>query len=181
MATLETLITAEQLLQMPEVRHCELVRGERVKMSPAGFEHGRVANRISVRLGAYGEEHQLGVVTTAEAGFQLSHDPDTVLAPDAAFLSAARAPKTQTTGFFEGAPDLAVEVVLANDRAGEVLAKIQEWLNAGWCSVWLVDPAPRTVSMYHKNHEARVLGEDDTLSGDDLLPGFSVPVAELFA
>ncbi len=80
MAIMETLITAEQLLQMPAMKHCELIRGELIKMSPTGLEHGRVANRISVRLGLYVEERQLGIVTTAEAGFQISHNPDTVRA-----------------------------------------------------------------------------------------------------
>ncbi|MGD0654122.1 MAG: Uma2 family endonuclease [Thermoguttaceae bacterium] len=181
MAILETLITAEQLLQMPALEHCELIRGELVKMSPTGLEHGRVANRISVRLGLYVEEHRLGIVTTAEAGFQIGHNPDTVRAPDVAFLSAVRVPKNPMAGFFDGPPDLAVEVLSPNDRAGEVLAKIQEWLNAGCRMVWLVDPITRTVSVYHDLRTAQVLTAEDTISGDDLLPGFSLPVAEFFA
>ena len=180
MAILETLITAEQLIQMPAVEHCELIRGELIKMSPTGLEHGRVANRISVRLGLYVEERQLGIVTTAEAGFQISHNPDTVRAPDIAFISAARVPKNPTAGFFDGPPDLAVEVLSPNDRAGDVLAKIQEWLQAGCRMVWLVDPSTRTVTVYHDRRNAQVLAEKDTISGDDLLPGFLVPVAEFF-
>jgi Uma2 family endonuclease len=180
MVIVETLITAEQLLQMPAVEHCELVCGELIKMSPTGLEHGRVANRIGVRLGAYVEEHQLGIVTTAEAGFQISHNPDTVLAPDVAFLSAARAPKNQTAGFFDGPPDLAVEVLSPNDRAGEVLAKIQKWLKAGCRMVWLVDPITQSVTVYHEHRNAEILGKEEVISGDDLLPGFSVPVAEFF-
>ena len=181
MVIVETLITAEQLLQMPAVEHCELVRGEIIKMSPSGLEHGRVANRISVRLGVYVEEHQLGIVTTAEAGFQIGHNPDTVRAPDVAFLSAARVPKNPMAGFFDGPPDLAVEVLSPNDRAGEVLKKIQEWLHAGCRMVWLVDPSTRTVTVYHDLRTAQVLTAEDTISGDDLLPGFSLPVTEFFA
>ncbi len=181
MTIVESLITAEQLLQMPAMEHCELVRGEIIKMSPTGLEHGRVANRISVRLGVYVEEHQLGIVATAEAGFQIGHDPDTVLAPDVAFLTSAALLKTPTAGFFDGPPDLAVEVLSPNDRAGQVLSKIQEWLNAGCRMVWLVDPSTRTVTVYHERRSAQILGKEDMLSGDDLLPGFSVPVAELFA
>lgn len=181
MVIVETLITAEQLLQMPAVEHCELICGELIKMSPTGLEHGRVANRISVRLGVYVEEHLLGIVTSAEAGFQISHNPDTVRAPDVAFLSSARVPKNPIVGFFDGPPDLAVEVLSPNDRAGEVLAKIQELLNAGCRMVWLVDPVTRTVSVYHDRRNAQVLTPEDKISGEDLLPGFSVSVAEFFA
>jgi Uma2 family endonuclease len=180
MAIVETLITAEQLIQMPAVEHCELIRGELIKISLTGLEHGRVANRISVRLGVYVEGRQLGIVTTAEAGFQIGHNPDTVRAPDVAFLSAARIPENPTAGFFDGPPDLAVEVLSPNDRAGDVLAKIQEWLSSGCRMVWLVDPITRTVTVYHDRRNAQVLTEKDTISGDDILPGFSVPVAEFF-
>jgi Uma2 family endonuclease len=181
MVIVETLITAEQLLQMPAEEYCELIRGELIKISPTGLEHGRVANRISVRLGVYVEEHQLGIVTTAEAGFQIGHNPDSVRAPDVAFISAARVPKNPIAGFFDGPPDLAVEVLSPNDRAGEVLAKIQELLKAGCRMVWLVDPITRTVTVYHDRRNAQVLTAEDIISGDDLLPGFSVPVAEFFA
>ena len=181
MVIVETLITAEQLLQMPAVEHCELVRGELIKMSPTGLEHGRVANRISVRLGLYVEQHQLGIVTTAEAGFQIAHNPDSVRAPDVAFISAARVPKNPLAGFFDGPPDLAVEVLSPNDRAGEVLAKIQELLQAGCRMVWLVDPVTQTVTVYHERRNAQILSKQDAISGDDLLPGFSMPVAEFFA
>jgi Uma2 family endonuclease len=181
MVFVETLITAEQLIQMPAVEHCELIRGDLIRKSPTGLEHGRVANRISVRLGLYVEEHELGIVTTAVAGFQIGHNPDTVRAPDVAFLSAARVPKNPTAGFFDGPPDLAVEVLSPNDRAGDVLAKIQEWLTAGCRMVWLVDPIARTATVYHDRRNAQVLTEKDTISGDDILPGFTVPVAEFFA
>jgi Uma2 family endonuclease len=181
MAILETLITAEQLLQMPALEHCELIRGKLAKMSPTGLEHGRVANRISVRLGLFVEEHKLGIVTTAEAGFQIGRNPDTVRASDVAFLSAARLPKNPIIGFFDGPPDLAVEVLSPNDRASEVLSKIPEWLMAGCRMVWLVDPISRTVSVYHDPSNVRVLTDKDNISGNDLLPGFSLPAAEFFA
>jgi len=174
-------MTAEQLLQMPAVEHCELVRGELLRKSPTGLEHGRVANRIGVRLGVYVEGHQLGIVTSAEAGFQIAHNPDSVRAADVAFISAARVPKNPITGFFDGPPDLAVEVLSPNDRAGEVLAKIQELLQAGCRMVWMVDPATQTVTVYHGYRSAQILTKEDAISGDELLPGFSMPVAELFA
>jgi Uma2 family endonuclease len=82
--------------------------------------------------------------------------------------------------FFQGAPDLAVEVVSPGDRAGEVLAKVHEWLDAGCRAVWVVDPQTRTVAVHRSRNEIAVLQSTDTLSGGDLLPGFSVPVSEIF-
>jgi Uma2 family endonuclease len=144
MVIVETLITAEQLLQMPAVEHCELIRGEIIKMWPTGLEHGRVANRISVRLGMFVEQRQLGIVTTAEAGFLVGRDPDTVLAPDVAFISAARVPNNRIPGFFDGTPDLAVEVLSPNDREGEVLKKSRNGSKpvAAWSGCSIPQPAP---------------------------------------
>ena len=98
-------------------------------MSPAGFDHGRFASRIDAALENHVSRHGLGVVTTAEAGFQVAHDPDTVRAPDVAFVRAHRIPSGGVKGFFQGAPDLAVEVVSPSDRASEVTAKVQEVLH----------------------------------------------------
>ena len=116
-----------------------------------------------------------------ETGFRISQDPDTVRAPDAAFICAERAGSELPEGFFPGPPDLAVEVLSPNDRASEVIAKVRDWLDAGCRAVWVVDPKTRTVAVYHGNREAVLLQITDTLGGGDLLPGFVVPVADLFA
>ncbi len=150
-------------------------------MSPAGFGHGRIANRISVRLGTFVEERSLGVVTTAETGFQIGRDPDTVRAPDVAFVRAERLPAIEPLGYFQGAPDLAVEVLSPQDRAGEAVAKVQDWLDADCREVWVVDPRTRTVTVYRGGNEALVLHASDTLACGELLHGFSIPVAEIFA
>jgi len=178
--TTEHITTAEQLLQASGLGRCELVRGELVMMTPAGFTHGRIAGRIAVRLGSYVETHALGVVTTAEAGFQIGHDPDTVRAPDVAFVRAERVPADEPSGFYQGAPDLAVEVLSPNDRAGDVVAKVRQWLAAGSAAVWVVDPDSRTVRVYRSDGEVVWLAAADTLSGGHLLPGFALPVAEIF-
>jgi Uma2 family endonuclease len=122
-----------------------------------------------------------GVVTTAEAGFQIAHEPDTVRAPDVAFVRAERIPSGGVKGFFQGAPDLAVEVVSPTDRQSEVAAKVQEWLLAGCSVVWVVDPENRAVTVHRNHSEAVILTTTDTLTGGEVLPDFSMRVAEIFA
>ena len=117
----------------------------------------------------------------AETGFKIAQDPDTVRAPDAAFIRADRIGGKLPQGFFPGAPDLAVEVLSPDDRASEVIAKVENWLAAGCRSVWVVDPKTQTVSVYRPDRKAIVLKSTDTLTDADLLPGFAAAVAEIFA
>ena len=181
MATTQQITTAEELLRTPGLGRCELVRGELIMMTPAGFEHGRIVSRIGARLEDFVEEQRLGIVTGAETGFQIGRHPDTVRAPDVAFIRAERVSAEPMMGFFPGPPDLAVEVLSPNDRADEVLAKVQDWLAAGCRAVWVIDPATQTVSVYRSRDQMVLLRISDELSGDDILPGFEVPVAEIFA
>lgn len=180
MSIVDQITTAEQLLAA-NLPHCELVGGELVMMSPAGFDHGRFASRIVAALENHVARQVLGVVTTAEAGFQLAHDPDTVRAPDVAFVRADRIPSGGVKGFFQGAPDIAVEVVSPSDRVREVAAKVQDWLHAGCLIVWVVDPETRTVTVHRSREEIATLTAGDSLTGSDVLPEFSMPVAEVFA
>lgn len=181
MTTSNDLMTAQQLLNSPDIGPCELIRGELVMMTPASYEHSRIVSRIDRRLGVFVEERGLGEVLSGEGGFQIAHGPDTVRAADVAFVSKERVPdETARVVFFQGAPDLAVEVVSPNDRASEVLAKAHDWLAAGCRAVWIVDPATRTVSVHVTGREIMVLGPSDTLEGGDVLPGLRVPVAEVF-
>jgi len=181
MATTAEIMTAEQLLQAPNLGPCELLRGELVMVSPAGYSHGSIAGRITIALGAFVAPRRLGDVLGAEPGFHIASDPDTVRAPDVAFVRAERIPTGEKAGFFEGAPDLAVEVLSPSDRASEVNAKVQDWLDAGCRMVWVVDPATKTVSVYRSRAEIVVLAAADTLLGGDVLPGFGLPVARIFA
>ncbi len=180
MATTETITTAEELLNAPELGRCELVRGELTMMSPAGFEHGRIELAIGRLLGNFVAQHSLGVVLGAETGFQIARDPDTVRGPDVAFVRSDRVPSTGVLGFFQGPPDLAVEVLSPGDRAGEVNAKVHDWLDAGCRMVWVADPQTRTVTVYRSRREVEVLGAGDTLSGGDVVPGFTSPIAQIF-
>jgi len=175
------LTTADQLLQMTGLGRCELLRGELVMMSPAGFGHGRVAHRVGMHLGKFVQARRLGVVTAAETGFQIGRDPDTVRAPDVAFISSRRIPEEEPAGFFPGAPDLAVEVLSPNDRASEVIAKVQDWLDAGSVLVGVVDPQTRMVSVYRGRAEALLCRAGDVLEGGDVLPGFRLAVDEIFS
>jgi len=150
-------------------------------MSPAGFEHGSIVMNVTLALGGFVKQHRLGRVAGSETGFRISRDPDTVRAPDVAFVRAERVPAEPVRGYFQGAPDLAVEILSPNDLASQVLDKVHQWLEAGCLIVWVVDPERKTVTVYEAPDRAVTLAEGDELSGGDLLPGLRLPVAELLA
>jgi Uma2 family endonuclease len=180
--TIERLITtAEQLAGATGLGRCELLRGELIMMTPAGAEHGRIAASVAAVLTVHVKQNHLGVVMGAETGFLIRRDPDTVRAPDVAFVRAQRYPSGRVEGFFEGPPDLAVEILSPSDRASHVLAKVQDWLAAGCGWVWVVDPETATIALYRSRSEFQLLTAAESLDGGDLLPGFSVPVASLFS
>ena len=175
-------ITADELLQMPEdgVRR-ELVEGEVREMAPAGNIHGRIAVRVAAPLFRYVEENDLGVVFAAETGFKIGSNPDTVRAPDAAFVRRERVEEVgEVEGYWPGAPDLAVEVVSPNDSYAEVEEKAAAWLLAGTRAVVVVEPRTRTVTVRFSRTEIRVLTEGDVLDVGGVVPGWKLPVAEIF-
>ena len=175
-------MTADDLLHLPEDGYrYELVRGELRKMSPSGHEHGRIAMRLAVRLAQHVEEHDLGAVYAAETGFFLATDPDLVRAPDAAFVRRERVEQARRRhGFWQGAPDLAAEVISPSDTYGEVDEKVCDWLDAGTRLVVVVDPRTGTVTPYRSRTEIRMLTGDDVLDGGDVVPGWKLPVRDLF-
>ncbi|MBI2917691.1 MAG: Uma2 family endonuclease [Chloroflexi bacterium] len=183
MATQRTLLTADQFFREyagKEGRY-ELVRGEVVPMTPPGTVHGAVMMNIGAILRAHVKEHELGLVV-GESGFLLEHAPDTVRGPDVSFVRKARiAAGGVPVAFYPEAPDLAVEVVSPSDTAAELEVKVREYLRNGTAQVWLAYPESRTVHVYNRDGTARWYGEDETLEGADVLPGFSVPVREFFA
>jgi Uma2 family endonuclease len=175
------LITAEELLQMPDTeKHTELVNGEIVRMAPAGEEHGELAGSTYGLLFQFVRRHKLGKVYAAETGFVLSRNPDTVRAPDVAFVSAGRLKSKPGAAFFEGPPDLAVEVVSPSETEGDVKAKIQDYLRAGTKLIWIIRPRTQTIIIHRPHVEPRVLTLGDTLDGEDVVPGFAVPVRDIF-
>ena len=150
-------------------------------MAPAGYEHGRVTMNLSWRIMQHVRPRKLGVVLTAETGFIIKRDPDTVRAPDVAFITAARADAARALrGYFPGAPDLAVEVISPSDAFSDVEEKVFEWLDAGTLAVVVVDPRRRRVTLNRSKGDIRVLGETETLDLSFVLPEFSVLVGDLF-
>ena len=147
-----TRMTAEELLRLPENgKRYELVGGELREMVPAGARHGDVAMTLGILLGQHVRAERLGRVLAAETGFRISRDPDTVRAPDVSFVSRERVPPGgPPDGYWELAPDLAVEVVSPNDTAAEVQSKAQMWLESGVRLVWVVYPDTRSV-VVHKS------------------------------
>ena len=182
MCTTPTLTTADELFMMPDdgFRY-ELVRGEVRRMPPAGSEHGAVAVNIAVVIAQFVKANGLGVVFGAETGFKIASDPDTVRAPDLAFVRRERIPEAGIPrGFWPGAPDLAVEVVSPGDTYTEVEEKVHDWLNAGTRMVLVLNPRTHTVAVYTSHTEVVRLTELDTLDGGEVLPGLTCRVAELF-
>jgi len=178
--SLATLMTAEELLALsiPDKR-TELVRGVLVVREPAGYAHGRVAMNLAVRLANHVEQAAAGQVFAAETGFTLARAPDTVRAPDIAFMRRDRLPEPVPQGFPDLAPDLVVEVLSPGDRPGEVLAKIADWLSAGTRLVWIVDPERRVARVYRQDGGETIVAADGTLDGEGVLPGFSCPLASI--
>ena len=183
MATISQLMTAEDLLRMPDDGFCyELVKGELRKMAAAGYQHGRISMNISTPLDQHVRAHDLGTVYAAETGFTLASDPDTVRAPDVAFIRRERVAEVgDTGGYWPGAPDLAVEVISPGDTYTEVQEKILEWLDAGTRMVIAVNPRRRVVTVYRSLADISILTENDTLDGGDVVPGWSMPVRDVFA
>jgi len=182
-STTGRLLTADDLLRMPDdgMRY-ELVRGELKTMSPSGQRHGRIAQRFALRLAQFVEERNLGVVYAAETGFRLSSSPDTVRAPDVAFVTRARVEQVgDVEGFWPGAPDLAVEVLSPGDTYTEVEEKALVWLEAGARTVVVIDPRKNTLTVYRSRSDIVVLSENEVFEGFDLVPGWSLRIRELFA
>lgn len=183
------LMTAEQLLQTPVPNmRTELVRGRLMVREPASHRHGEVAARILTRLAVWLEAdqvrrdapHALGYVLAAETGFTLARDPDTVRASDVAFVRWDRRPASGR-GYPEMAPDLAVEVLSPDDRPGEALAKVADWLRAGTSLVWTIDPERRIAQSYGADGTTTVVGEAGALDGGVVLPGFTLMLADALA
>jgi Uma2 family endonuclease len=176
-------LSADDLLAMPRgtgVRH-ELVEGELREMSPTSWRHGEVVANINEVVGGFIRAHGLGRSYGADTGFWLERDPDTVRAPDFAFIAKDRLPIARPTeAYWPGPPDLAVEVLSPNDRMGEVNEKIDAWLAAGCRAVWVVDPRMETIAIYRSRADVRLFTSGQMLLADPEVAGFACPVHEIF-
>lgn len=177
------LMTADELLgyEIPGKR-VELKRGHLLVHEPPGFEHADITVRIATALALHvrASAPALGRVVAGDPGFRLERDPDTVRAPDVAFVRQDRLPPGPVRGFAEFVPDLAVEVRSPSDRTGALLAKVGDWLNAGVALVWVVDPVRRCAQVYRLDGRVTILGESEALAGESVLPGFILPLSSLF-
>ena len=174
------LMTAADLLRldMPG-KATELVRGRLIVREPAGLLHGATAMAIAASITQHVRANALGLVVAAETGFKLSSDPDTVRAPDVGFIASERVPQPLPRDFADLAPDLAVEVLSPDDRPGEVLAKVADWLRAGTRVVWVIDPKRRQARVYRDDGSELVIGAGGMLPGEDVLPGFAYAIDDL--
>ena len=182
MATRTGVVTAEELLEMPDEGYrYELVRGELRKMAPAGARHSSIGVKIVISMGNHVTANNLGTVFGADGGFLLERNPDTVRAPDVGFVRRERMEEVGLVdGFWPGAPDLAVEVISPNDLYTEVAEKVEEWLKAGTRMVVVADPRRRVATVHRPGREPATLAEGEVLDGDDVVPGWRMAVDDIF-
>ena len=168
-------LTLEEFLAS-DLEGYEYVKGELIPMSPTSLEHGEIGIRIVRHLDRHVHENQLGHVYTSDTGFQVG---DRVLMPDVAFVSTARLPENRKKAS-PVPPDLAIEVVSPTDTQSRVSEKVQAYLDAGTSMVWVLEPVLKTVTVYRPNDDYKLLTRRDTLTGEDVIEGFSCEVAKFF-
>ncbi len=182
MSTTTKLMTADELWRLPKVdKLYELVQGELIIMSPAGFDHGEISQNILFLLQVHVRKNGLGSIVGPDTGFVLSRDPDTVRSPDGAFIRKERTLTPRPVKYWDGVPDLAVEVLSPSDSATEMDAKVQEYLDAGATEVIVITPKMKMVKIFRHGHTATVLRSGDILRDLESVPGFQCQVDEIFA
>lgn len=176
------LMTADELLRN-DVPHkaTELVRGVLVVREPPGGWHGHLSAQLTFLLGQHVYARRSGLLFGQDTGFLIERDPDTVRAPDLAFVAAARASGVARRGYVPFAPDLAVEILSPGDRPGEVLEKVAQWLTAGTRLVWVIDPDRGNARVHRADGSIDIVPGSGALDGEDLLPGFSCRLADLLS
>lgn len=182
MATTARLMTAEELFEMPsDGFRYELVRGELVKIMGTGLEHAYTADNCYGSLRDYVRSANLGRVFSSQLGYRLASDPDTVRIPDLSFIRRERLDAVGVIqGYFPGASDLAIEVISPNDRYRDVETKLSDYFAAGTLMVIVLEPSTHTVKVYRSTTDDIILTEADTLDGGDVVPGWRMPVSEIF-
>jgi Uma2 family endonuclease len=179
--TTTKLISADELFEMGEDAPYELIRGVLREATPTGGSHGWIGLRFGGRLGVFVDQHDLGLTYGAETGFVIEVDPDTVLAPDVAFVrSDLLPPEEEDEKFVPVAPDLVFEVISPSNRRREVEEKVSLYLEAGVRMVILVYPRRRTVDVIRSDHDRQSLTEGDEFDGQEVVPGFRSAISDLF-
>ena len=177
------MITAEHLAMMSDDgNRYELIEGELKMMSPAGGRHGRIAARFNKMLAIHVDENLLGATFAAETGFRVAENPDTVRAPDGAFVRQQKMDELDDdTGFLPFAPDLAVEVVSPNDSFALVENKAFAWLDAGTRLVLILEPESKTAHTYRSRSEIRIYGNNEIVDVADVVASWQFAVSEIFS
>lgn len=175
------LITGEELQDMGDIGPCELIDGRIMPMSPTGGEHAFLEFSLGRHLGNFVADSQLGWVLGGEVGIYIHRDPDRIRAADVAFISKDRSPKRPSKGFLEVAPELVIEIMSPDDRWQQIRQKLEDYFSIGAEWVWIVEPENRAILVYHSMTEMQKLDEAATLSGEGVLSGFELAVADLFA
>jgi len=165
---------------MGDIGRCELIDGVIIPLELEGWEHGTIVSAILGTMCSFVESHQLGQVHLSNTGFTLRRNPDTVRTADVTFVRKDRLPKPPCRGYFDGPPDLAVEVISPSDSPAEVRHKVADWLRAGTATVWLADPPNKTIRVYRGNQPPLIYKGHDELGDEPLLPGFVLKLAEVF-
>ena len=178
----KTLMTADQFYDFCCRNHgrYELVKGEVIELSPVNEEHSGIAGHIVTAFNNYSRQRDFGQAGV-EAGYILLSGPDTVRGPDVYFRLVPRNARRQSVGFLAGAPDIAVEVVSPSNTAAEIERKVAEYLAAGSQRVWVAYPASRSVIVHRAGGTTITYTADDVITDEELLPGFSLPLAEIFS
>ena len=177
----ESLVTGDELARIPNLGRCELVRGRIVHAAPTFREHGSVEGNFFRTIDSFVKPRKLGKVLVGEVGIYTGRDPDTIRGADVAFLSNERYARCRRKrGFLTVAPDLVVEVRSESESWAKLEEKVGEYLACGVRLVWVADPGTSAVRAYRSLEDFREFGASDVLTGDEVIPGFSVPVSRLF-
>jgi Uma2 family endonuclease len=180
-ATGKTLVTGEDLARLGNIGRSELVKGEIVYMSPTGYAYADYEGNFYAALRAFVRQNKLGRVLVGEVGIYTRRDPDTIRAADVAFVSQARLAGVMSKSYLDVAPELVVEVLSPDDRWNDLTNKLEEYFAIGVKLIWVADPRRKQVYAYRSITDVQRLTVEETLTASEVLPGFSVPVAELFS
>lgn len=175
------LLSPDEFLALPDTRGMELVDGQLLEKG-MGLKSSLISGNLFCKLAEYCDRHRLGVVLTMEAGYQcFDATPRRVRKPDVSFILFARFPREPLPpGFCKIVPELVAEIVSPGDHFSEIVDRIADFRKAGTPLAWVVDPPSRTVLAYRRQGPLTELRGDDVLSGEDVVPGFTLPLPDLF-
>ena len=179
--TQKKLLAAEEFFLLPDPgdgSQQELVRGEVITMPPPGGLHGVSCNKTGRRIGNFVEDNDRGTVTSNDTGFITERDPDSVRGPDISYWTKERL-KEVPVGYIEISPDMVIEVLSPSNTSKRIRVKLKEYFTRGVRLVWVIAPEDRTLTIYRTPDEGRVLHESATVTGEDVLPGFTCRVSDL--